>query len=275
MHFSRAGLIVYLRMYGKVFRRAREARNLTITELSRITGVSRRYLTAMELDEANVSIKYLLLVANALGVDELTFDAFCIRVTGTDVTGVVLSEVVEALDRLTAVRELLLSKPREIPERVSRSGANEALLGDLVRTAMQEPGGLADAPIAGRLVTADALPRALGERTLWSPEWFLPVEQFVPVAYAYPELENDRFLLARVLDNSMEPGLRAGDVVRIDTAIRAPKAGDLVAVHGMVSGSVLGVVQDERLPMLVRSNAPPVLIWQERHTIQGVVCRAA
>jgi transcriptional regulator with XRE-family HTH domain len=264
-------------MYGKLFRSRRLAHGLTISQLSRITGVSRRFLSAIETDEANISIQYLTRVANALGIDEVDFRGFRVRFDGMDVTGVVLADVIEALDKLEAIRALLMSAPREMADGTGEGAApDDSLIRDLLRTrAPRDDGSLAESPFAGRYVAADALPRSGNDRTLWSAEWFLPVDQFVPVAYSYPEVQDARFLIARILDDSMRPALKARDVVRIDTAVRAPKAGDLVAVHGMVSGSVLGVLQDERLPLLVRSNAEPVAIWRERFTIQGVVSRVA
>jgi transcriptional regulator with XRE-family HTH domain len=264
-------------MYGKLFRRRRLKSGLTISQLSRITDVSRRFLSAIEVDEANVSIQYLTRVANALGIDEVNFRGFRVRFEGIDVTGVVLADVVEALDRLEAIRALLMSTPREMSDAaVEAAPPDDSLIRDLLRTrAPRDDGSLAESPFAGRFVAADALPRPGSDRRLWSAEWLLPVDQFVPVAYSYPEVQDSRFLIARILDSSMQPNLKARDVVRIDTAVRAPKAGDLVAVHGMVSGSVLGVLQDERLPLLIRSNAEPVAIWRERFTIQGIVSRVA
>jgi transcriptional regulator with XRE-family HTH domain len=267
-------------MYGSVFRDARKKRHVSIRALAEATGVSRRYLALIDKDDANISLKYLLRVASALGVHEMNLEAFRVTLDGRDVTGVVMAAVAEAIKQLTAVQDLLFSLPEKAPRKKKpgrdREGDNRLLAG-ILRTQENRDAAplLAETPFAGRYVTPDTLPRPGEAPTLWSPDWSIPTEAFFPVGYACPEREDERYLRAMVLDDSMAPTLRQGDVVRIDTAIRAPHIGDLVAVHGMVSGSILGVLQKGDVPVLLRRNAPPVAIWRERFTVQGVVANAA
>jgi transcriptional regulator with XRE-family HTH domain len=260
-------------MYGTVFRDARRSRGFSVRQLAAATKVSRRYLTLIDEDDANVSLKYLVRVAGALGIRDIRVKNFRVVLDGEDVTGLVLTEVADAIERLTAIQELLLSTPREAAAAQSLPSADSTLVADLMR-AQNAHAPLAETPFTGRFVTAETLPRPHSQ-SLWSADWSTPTEFFVPVAYSYPEAEDARFLRARILDNSMAPELRAGDVVRIDTAIRAPRAGDLVAVHGMTSGSVIGALQSDDLAVLTRRNAPPLALWRERFVVQGTVAKVA
>jgi transcriptional regulator with XRE-family HTH domain len=267
------------RMYGEVLRAARLARGLSLVALSKATGVSRRYLALIEANDANVSSKYLLRVAAALGINELSTESCRVFFQNRDVTGEVLLAISGAIKELAAARDLLLSRPApsQSPERRGgrRKRSDDSLARDIVASHGSELAPLAETPITGRFVTADTLPRGRAERTLWSADWSLPVERFHAVAYSYPEPENERYLRATVLDNSMAPTLRRGDTVRIDTAVRAPLPGQLVAVHGMASGSLLGIVEENEPGVLRRRKGAAVEIWRERFVVQGTVAKVA
>jgi transcriptional regulator with XRE-family HTH domain len=62
--------------YGEQIRMAREAKRLSQARAAKLAGVSRRYLSELENDKANVSIGVLVKVANALDIKELHFGSF-------------------------------------------------------------------------------------------------------------------------------------------------------------------------------------------------------
>jgi transcriptional regulator with XRE-family HTH domain len=108
--------------YGDDLQRRREALGISINKLSKISGVSRRWIYAA-LDNRNVSIEVLKKVARALGVTE-------IRITRSLTASVgpvppALAEALDEISRGTALALQAAGKIRRFAQGVGKSVRND------------------------------------------------------------------------------------------------------------------------------------------------------
>lgn len=85
-----------------VIRLKRKERNLTQEELAELAGVSRRQLHLFEAGEQNITLKFLLKVANALELTELPVGGLRLRGAAPELASLIL-----AADAVSTVRRLV------------------------------------------------------------------------------------------------------------------------------------------------------------------------
>jgi transcriptional regulator with XRE-family HTH domain len=245
--------------YGDQIRMAREVKGLSQLRAAKLAGVSRRYLSELENDKANVSVGVLVKVANALGIKELHFGTFTSHFASSATLMAVKLDEAKVL--LTEVSRLIAPSAIEAPpvhEEPSLDSAGQAA----------DDGSLPIQPFAGGIERGD-----LGRRTAAS----MPVEAllvreelFRAVDFSNPIRRADGSLVAQVLGRTMEPTLAQGEQIRINTAGEA-ESGSIVAIHTPM-GSLLGRIGPGKV--LLREAASPIDL-DETCVILGTVERSA
>jgi transcriptional regulator with XRE-family HTH domain len=265
-----------MHMYGKVFRDARlsdrnaSGKHLSLRELSARTGVSRRYLADIESGAANVTLDVLTKVAVALGIKKIRVGELSLSIDAEFIQSV-RNHLSDTVRHLQATEELLTSLARRKNDS-GLSASDEELVTDLLGVADEPAAAVAETPFLGSYVTAATLPHGSEGLPLWSPHLPFPEELFAPTDFSYPRLV-DGGMFSSVLTTSMEPELPRGTLIRIDTR-RAAEPGDLLAVHGLVSGSLLGRVGSTGRAVLERTQGSAIEIWKERCVVLGTCALA-
>jgi len=117
-----------------MIRRERERQELTLEELSNMSNVSRSRLSAFERGEENVSLEFVVKVANALGMKKL-------RVGGMEIEGAPadLAVLIAASDALEMARRIIDSAASSRDE-LDRMSAKVSALLDRTLTPVPDPG---------------------------------------------------------------------------------------------------------------------------------------
>jgi transcriptional regulator with XRE-family HTH domain len=229
--------------FGEKVRLARRQLKLTQEQAARRAGISKRYLIDIESEEANLTVDVLLRVAEALDIREHNFGSLS-AYFGAGTKALVLAKLETAE---TALREL-------------RRALGSEADGDLV-SALANVAGSTDAPAASfqfveSIGASDLIDRRVD--AMRPEHLYIPQALFRAVDFSYPVPDGGTVLRASVLGDSMAPALRAGDEIRIDTAVRAPNRGVVLAVHGDF-GSALGSIAPDGDPtLLLRTQGAPV-----------------
>lgn len=258
-------------MYGEQVRAARRKLRLTQDEAARRAGVSKRYFVDIEKNRANVSLEVLLRVVAALGIDELHFGEVPAYFRTTVLHGLAgrLADAESTIAEVRAALRASAPSPRPAPEHSST--ASSELLADLQDVAAGAHAA-AGFPFAGAVAREDLGRR--GTNAMEASHLHLPEALFRAVDFTYPVLEQGSVMRANVLANSMEPLFAAGDVIRIDTALRTPHPGVVFAAHG-AAGSALGRIPSNGDPVLVRTHGDPILLGTGSWVVLGAVEKVA
>jgi transcriptional regulator with XRE-family HTH domain len=222
--------------YGDDVRTARKQLKLTQDEAAELAGVSRRYYLEIEHGRANVSVELLQRVANALGVRDLQLGDMRAHFGAP--------AVVRSIVGMIGRAEALLREAREAMQGGARDFAK------LVDDLKDDLKNVAAVPASEPLVS-EALFRA--------------------VDFTYPSVARDHVLRAEVLGAGMVAFLAPGDTIHIDTSVRTPHPGVVLAVHSSLIGSALGRVPPTGERVLLREQADAVLIGTGTCVIFGAV----
>jgi transcriptional regulator with XRE-family HTH domain len=107
--------------FGGQIRAAREAKGISQVRAAQLAGVSRRYLSELENDKANVSIGVLVKLASALTIKAIHFGSLQSELVATDTR--VADKIAEAR-ALLAEASKLIANPR-LAQRVRTTAAKD------------------------------------------------------------------------------------------------------------------------------------------------------
>jgi transcriptional regulator with XRE-family HTH domain len=249
--------------YGDDVRAARKQMKMTQDEAADLAGVSRRYYLEIEHSRANVSVEVLQRVAHALGVRELQLADVRARFGSP----AVVTAIVAKIDRV----EALLHEVRD----AMQGGASDlgAIVEDLRDVAADRVGEAGDFSFADSVGAEELAFRAVAA----VPTSALLVSEalFRAVDFTYPSVVHGHVLRAEVLGGSMAPLLEPGDAIHIDTSVRTPHPGVVLAVHSAVFGSAMGRVPMTGERVLLREHGNAVLLGTGSCVVIGAVEKAA
>lgn len=120
---------------GEIIRRRRIARNLSQEALARLASVSRRHLSLLEKDEANVSLLILIRIARALELTEVAVGGLCLRAAPPE-----LAPQLEAMDAVAAARRALAETTATLAAIDARLDDSTRLLDDVIGRALSSAG---------------------------------------------------------------------------------------------------------------------------------------
>lgn len=120
---------------GDVIRRRRIARNLSQEALARLAGVSRRHLSLLEKDEANVSLLILIRIARALELTEVAVGGLCLRAAPPE-----LAPQLEAMDAIATARRIVADANAALAAVDARLDSSARLLNDGVAHGLSSAG---------------------------------------------------------------------------------------------------------------------------------------
>jgi hypothetical protein len=193
-----------------------------------------------------------------------------------------LKEVADALE--TTVGDLLAEPAhasiRDLVSRADRRKMRDAVallrnLFDLDDEALMAASAATDEEAAPFLVSAAEFIARDHDYPEPLHAWVVPEGTSIPDVQSLREVRDPRFLVVRVLGDSMEPELRDGWKVLVDTEQTTPELHALVAVYIRGHGGFLGRWERESETILLRRSnpaAPPIVLEnQEEWMVWGTV----
>jgi len=120
---------------GEIIRRRRIARNLSQEALAKLARVSRRHLSLLEKNEANVSLLILIRIARALELTEVAVGGLCLRAAPPE-----LAAQLDAMDAVAAARRAVAETTATLAAIDARLDDSTRLLDDVIGRALSSAG---------------------------------------------------------------------------------------------------------------------------------------